>query len=87
MNLGAGRCHPPDFIARVARTIQDIGANPVRLKLALSESIVLESAEMAAGRVGERIEQELSFYLDDAGTGYSSLSCPKLPPLSQLNRD
>lgn len=51
VNVSARQFHQPDFVTRVAQCIQHNGANPARLKLDLTEGIVLESTEKAASRM------------------------------------
>ena len=69
------------------KAINQTGANPNRLKLELTESLLVDN-------VGDIIEKMfvlkasgVGFSLDDFGTGYSSLTYLKRLPLDQLKID
>ena len=70
-------------LASVART----GANPMTLKLELTESMLVDNLDDIIAKMTELREHGLSFSLDDFGTGYSSLSYLKRLPLDQLKID
>ena len=62
-------------------------ANPARLRLELTESLLHSDLEATIARM-ERLRQEgVRFSLDDFGTGYSSLSYLKRLPLDVLKID
>ena len=63
------------------------GANPRRLKLELTESLLLHDMEDIIDKMTALKAEGVSFSLDDFGTGYSSLSYLKRLPLSQLKID
>lgn len=63
------------------------GANPARLKLELTESLLLENADSAIAHMTKLRNLGVRFSLDDFGTGYSSLSYLKRLPLDQLKID
>ncbi len=87
INVSARQFHQPDFAEQVEKTIRKYGINPGRLKLELTESLVLQNIEEtvqtmnALNRIGVQIS------LDDFGTGYSSLQYLKRLPLDQLKID
>ncbi|AFL75825.1 sensor domain-containing protein [Thiocystis violascens] len=87
VNVSARQFHQPDFAARIRASLKRSGANPERLKLELTESVVLENAEAAINQMHQIKALGVSFSLDDFGTGYSSLSYLKRLPLSQLKID
>ncbi len=87
VNVSAQQLAQPNFVDQVMLILRQTGANPLRLKLELTESLlvgnVLESADkMIALRVAG-----VEFSLDDFGTGYSSLSYLNRLPLNQLKID
>lgn len=63
------------------------GANPARLKLELTESMMLEDAPLIIAKMQEIRQLNVLFSMDDFGTGYSSLSYLTQLPLNQLKID
>ena len=87
VNVSARQFHQSDFIEQVQRALQISGVDPTRLKLELTESVVLENVSETASRMQQLIDLGVSFSLDDFGTGYASLSYLKLLPLAQVKID
>jgi len=71
----------------VLALLDHTGAPPARLKLELTESLLLENAEEIIAKMTTLKARGVSFSLDDFGTGYSSLSYLKRLPLDQLKID
>ena len=80
-------CIKPDFVAQVLAALERSGANPRRLKLELTESLLLKDVEDTIGKMRLLKAHGVHFALDDFGTGYSSLSYLKRLPLDQLKID
>jgi len=70
-------------LAVLART----GARARRLKLELTESLLVTHVEDVIEKMGVLKTHGVGFSLDDFGTGYSSLSYLKRLPLDQLKID
>jgi diguanylate cyclase (GGDEF)-like protein/PAS domain S-box-containing protein len=87
VNVSARQFRHPDFVAQVLAALSESGANPQRLKLELTESVLLSDVEDAIQKMSVLGTQGVSFALDDFGTGYSSLSYLKRLPLNQLKID
>ncbi|EXJ16337.1 diguanylate cyclase [Imhoffiella purpurea] len=87
VNVSARQFHQPDFVAQVRESLERSKANPARLKLELTESVVLENADSVIERMHQLRALGVSFSMDDFGTGYSSLSYLKRLPLDQLKID
>jgi diguanylate cyclase (GGDEF)-like protein/PAS domain S-box-containing protein len=87
VNVSARQFRQPDFVKQVLETLENAGANPHRLKLELTESLLVENVEDIIEKMTELKKCGVSFSLDDFGTGYSSLSYLKLLPLDQLKID
>lgn len=87
VNVSAREFHQPDFVALVRALLDKTGANPCRLKLELTESLLLSDVEDAIAKMSELRSVGVGFALDDFGTGYSSLSYLKRLPLDQLKID
>jgi len=60
---------------------------PARLKLELTESLVLDNVEDSIRKMNELNVLGVHFSMDDFGTGYSSLSYLKRLPLDQIKID
>ena len=87
VNISARQFRQPDFVEQVLTALKSTGANPGRLKLELTESMLLENIEEVIGKMRELKSHGLRFSLDDFGTGYSSLAYLKRLPLDQLKID
>ena len=87
VNVSAKQFHRAEFVNDVKHALADSGVNPARLKLELTESVVLNDVDEVINRMHELMQLGVQFALDDFGTGYSSLSYLKRLPLWQLKID
>jgi diguanylate cyclase (GGDEF)-like protein/PAS domain S-box-containing protein len=87
VNVSARQFHHADFVDQVLAVLDHTGANPKRLKLELTESLLVDDVEGVIAKMTALKAQGVSFSLDDFGTGYSSLSYLKRLPLDQLKID
>jgi EAL domain-containing protein (putative c-di-GMP-specific phosphodiesterase class I) len=87
VNVSARQFRQADFAAQVMQILQETGANPFRLTLELTESLLLGDIEEAIQRMVQLKREGVGFALDDFGTGYSSLSYLKRLPLDQVKID
>jgi diguanylate cyclase (GGDEF)-like protein/PAS domain S-box-containing protein len=87
VNVSARQFRQADFVAQVLAVIDATGTNPARLKLELTESLLLDNVEDIIAKMRALKAQGVCFSLDDFGTGYSSLSYLKRLPLDQLKID
>ncbi|WP_332853567.1 putative bifunctional diguanylate cyclase/phosphodiesterase [Duganella sp. S19_KUP01_CR8] len=87
VNISAAQIHQPDFFERVQDLIRRHGFDPSRLKLELTEGLLLENIEQIIGTMERLRKIGVHFSLDDFGTGYSSLQYLRRLPLSQLKID
>ena len=87
INVSAKQFHQADFAAQVLSSVQSFGINPEKLKLELTESMLLEHIEDTVTKMKALQKVGMHFSLDDFGTGYSSLQYLKLLPLYQLKID
>ena len=71
----------------VLRILLQTQANPHRLKLELTESVLAEDVDAVVCKMQVLKAVGISFSLDDFGTGFSSLSYLKRLPLDQLKID
>ncbi|MGC9158826.1 MAG: sensor domain-containing protein [Terracidiphilus sp.] len=86
-NISAIHFRQPEFVAQVLAVLERTGADPGRLMLELTESMLVDNLEDAIAKMTELKNRGLSFSLDDFGTGYSSLAYLKRLPLDQLKID
>jgi len=87
VNVSAREFRHPDYVQQVLEALRRTGANPSRLKLELTESLLLHDVEDGIAKMQALRSQGVGFSLDDFGTGYSSLSYLKRLPLDQLKID
>ncbi|MGV2291764.1 EAL domain-containing protein [Trinickia sp. YCB016] len=87
VNVSAQQFREPDFVDKVLAVIDQTGARPDRLKLELTESVLVDNMRDIAEKMGALKATGVVFSLDDFGIGYSSLSYLKLLPLDQLKID
>jgi EAL domain-containing protein (putative c-di-GMP-specific phosphodiesterase class I) len=87
VNVSARQFRQPLFVAQVLATLAHTGANPQRLKLELTESLLVDNVADVISKMEALKEVGVGFSLDDFGTGYSSLSYLKRLPLDQLKID
>lgn len=87
VNISARQFGHSGFVDMVATTLASSGADPQRLKLELTESLLLDNLEDTILKMSTLKALGLRFALDDFGTGYSSLSYLKRLPLDQLKID
>jgi diguanylate cyclase (GGDEF)-like protein len=87
VNVSACQFNQSDFVGQVLTVLQQSGANPARLKLELTEGVLLDNTEAVIATIGALKRFGVTFSLDDFGTGYSSLSYLKRLPLDQLKID
>ena len=87
VNVSARQFHTPDFVDQVLTVLDRTGADPQKLKLELTESLLLDDVEDIIAKMMALKAKGVGFSLDDFGTGYSSLSYLKRLPLDQLKID
>lgn len=87
VNVSPRQFHQPDFADQVLATLERTGASPHRLKLELTEGMLVTNVEDVIARMVRLKSIGVGFSLDDFGMGYSSLSYLKRLPLDQLKID
>jgi diguanylate cyclase (GGDEF)-like protein/PAS domain S-box-containing protein len=87
VNVSALQFAQADFVDQVAQVLEQVGANPKRLKLELTESMLVSDVDDAIDKMRRVKALGVSLSLDDFGTGYSSLSYLKRFPMDQLKID
>jgi diguanylate cyclase (GGDEF)-like protein/PAS domain S-box-containing protein len=74
VNLSRKQLMAPTVIRRLAEIIQESGADPQRLRLEISESVIMENTELIVSRLHQLKSLNIALLMDDFGTGHSSLS-------------
>jgi len=87
INVSARQFRQDDFVPQMLQLLAQTGANPERIKLELTESLLLQDVDSVIATMHALKQHGLGFSLDDFGTGYSSLSYLKRLPLDQIKID
>ncbi|MDR2329828.1 MAG: EAL domain-containing protein, partial [Comamonas sp.] len=87
VNVSPRQFHNQGFVDEVLGIVAQTGANPARLKLELTENLLLGDVNETVNRMRQLKERGVGFSLDDFGVGYSSLAYLKRLPLDQLKID
>jgi diguanylate cyclase (GGDEF)-like protein len=87
VNLSARQLAQADIVEVITRIVTTSGAPANRLKLEITESMLLTNIDTTAAKIKALSGLGIRFALDDFGTGYSSLGYLKKLSLSQLKID
>ncbi|TAH11738.1 MAG: EAL domain-containing protein [Curvibacter sp.] len=87
VNVSARQFRQRDFVEQIQAALERTGANPKRLKLELTESMLVEDVDDIVRKMEALRSLGVGCSLDDFGTGYSSLNYLKKLPLEQLKID
>ena len=87
VNVSSLQFRDTNFVEDVLRVLAVNGAPANRLKLELTESLLVENMEATIATMEALCAHGVGFALDDFGTGYSSLTYLKRMPLTQLKID
>ncbi|SEQ85520.1 PAS domain S-box-containing protein/diguanylate cyclase (GGDEF) domain-containing protein [Amphritea atlantica] len=87
VNVSQCQFREDDFTDQVRQILEETGAPPKRLKLELTESLLIDDIECSINKMHSLRALGVEFSLDDFGTGYSSLSYLTQLPLEQLKID
>ncbi len=87
VNISGRQFKRPDFVDEVAAILKETGIAPDRLKLELTESVLMEDADEAIRTITRLKALAVKVVIDDFGTGYSSLSYIQRFPFDSLKVD
>lgn len=87
VNVSAAQFHEEDYVQQVLSILEKTGAPGYRLKLELTETLLVSEIENLITKMTILKGYGISFSLDDFGTGFSSLSYLQRLPLDQLKID
>ena len=87
VNVSARQFRQADFVDQVHAALHRHAANPHRLKIELTESLLLDDVDEVVVKMQALRAIGVRFSLDDFGTGYASLAYLKRFPFDQLKVD
>lgn len=87
VNISPRQFNQPDFVEQVHEILEKTAINPARLKLELTESLMLHDISNTIGKMKSLKRLGIRFSMDNFGTGYASLSQLKKLPIDQLKID
>ena len=87
VNVSAVQFRSPRFAAKVIEVLRETGLEPQRLELEITESVLLDSAELSAATLTTLRAAGVRIALDDFGTGYSSLTYLQKYPVDKIKID
>jgi diguanylate cyclase (GGDEF)-like protein/PAS domain S-box-containing protein len=87
VNLSRRQIGHGDLVRTVRDVLQETGIDPVRLKLEITESVIMDSPETINALLRQLKGLGVQLCMDDFGTGHSSLSCLHSFPIDVLKID
>ncbi len=87
VNLSGKQLTQTDLIEQIEKTLHETGINPAWLRLEITETVVMENAELATSTLVQLRKLGVHLSIDDFGTGYSSLSYLHRFPVNTLKID
>ncbi len=74
VNVSAVQFAQPQLVAQISSVLAATGLAPEFLTVEITESVLMEDAELATGTLRALKQQGIKVAVDDFGTGYSSLA-------------
>jgi diguanylate cyclase (GGDEF)-like protein/PAS domain S-box-containing protein len=89
VNVSSRQLELPDFVEALSGAIEDVGVDPSRVNLELTETTLLRNPGDAGDKIiaVKRRYPRMMLAIDDFGTGYSSLSYLSRLPVDSLKID
>lgn len=87
VNISSRQFQNSKLVDTVSRILSETGLPAHRLKLEITESVLLQETEKTRSAIQEIHDMGVRFSIDDFGTGYSSLSYLRLYPFESLKID
>jgi diguanylate cyclase (GGDEF)-like protein/PAS domain S-box-containing protein len=87
VNLSGKHFSQRDLVRRVEEVLEETRLDPRRLKLEITETVLIENTEVARAMIEELGALGIEIQIDDFGIGYSSLSYLDRFPISTLKID
>jgi EAL domain-containing protein (putative c-di-GMP-specific phosphodiesterase class I) len=86
-NVSASQFLDEDFEQRIIHLVDTFKVDPTRLKLELTESVMVSNTDIVAGKMQVLRSTGMRLALDDFGTGFSALGYLRRLPLNELKID
>ena len=87
VNLSARQCMEPNLVSDVQRVLTETGLAPERLKLEITEGVVLQNCDAVESILNQLRGLGVQLQLDDFGVGYSALSYLQRFPFQTIKID
>ena len=87
VNISARQFHDQDLSQTVIRILEETGLSPKLLELEITESSIMQDADLAAAILSRLKNLGINIAIDDFGTGFSSLASLKRLPIDALKID
>jgi diguanylate cyclase (GGDEF)-like protein len=87
INLSGRQFTQPNLIEQIKQILEETKIDPRSLKIEITESVVMENAEVASSMLLQLRALGVQLSIDDFGTGYSSLSYLHRFPVNTLKID
>lgn len=87
VNLSAHQFSQSNLVSTIRGFIDETNIQAKYLELEITESVLMENADMAAAQLKQLSNMGIKISIDDFGTGYSSLSYLNIFPLNYLKID
>jgi diguanylate cyclase len=87
VNVSAAQLDHPYFVQEVADVVGQVGIDPSRLVLEITETALMRKPDAAAERLRDLKALGVMIAIDDFGTGYSSLAYLRQFPVDTLKID
>ena len=87
VNLSNKQFAQPDLFEQVEIALRESGLPPESLQLEITESVIMENAELTIATLERLTAMGVKIHIDDFGTGYSSLAYLHLLPIQAIKID
>jgi diguanylate cyclase (GGDEF)-like protein/PAS domain S-box-containing protein len=87
VNLSARQLGQRDLVRSIVNILDETGADPHRLGLEITESVIMEDVDSAIAVLNALRDIGIRLWVDDFGTGYSSLAYLRRLPLNGVKID
>ncbi|WP_216326635.1 putative bifunctional diguanylate cyclase/phosphodiesterase [Deinococcus aestuarii] len=87
VNFSGQQFAQPDLCERVEEILRETGFDPRRLKIEMTESVLVQDSEVARANFDRLRALGIGLHIDDFGTGYSSLGYLQHHPVNVIKID